>query len=80
MENESTSLKGQARSQQGKKKKEKTEQQALWDFVWMTPMSSAVPENELWSQWENLTVPTTHMALVSLFLSNQLLPFASGSL
>lgn len=30
-----------------KKEKEKTEQQALWDFVWMTPMSSAVPENEL---------------------------------
>lgn len=32
------------------KKKKKTEQQALLDFVWMTLMFSAVPENELWSR------------------------------
>lgn len=38
MANESTSLKGQTRSwQKKKKKKKKTEQQALVDFVWMTP-------------------------------------------
>lgn len=49
MANESISLKGQTRSQWGEKERErkKTEQQALLDFVWMTPMFSAVPENEL---------------------------------
>lgn len=39
-----------------KKKTEKIKQRALLDFVWMTHMYSAVPENELWSQWESLTV------------------------
>lgn len=48
MANESISLKGQTRSQWGGKEREKKkEQQALLDFVWMTPMFSAVPENEL---------------------------------
>lgn len=52
----------------GKREREKKkEQQALLDFVWMTPMFSAVPENELWSQWETLTVPTTHMVALTLF-------------
>lgn len=31
----------------GKEREKKKEQQALLDFVWMTPMFSAVPENEL---------------------------------
>lgn len=51
-----------------KERRKKKEEQALLDFVWMTPMFSAVPENELWSQWETLTVPTTHMALTFVFV------------
>lgn len=32
----------------------------MLDFVWMTPMYSAVPENELWLHWETLTVHYPH--------------------
>lgn len=42
----SASLKGQARSWKEEEKK-KTQQQALLDFGWITPMYSAVPANEL---------------------------------
>lgn len=76
-----------ARPGHDKKKKKKTEQQALLDFVWMTLMFSAVPENELWSMrnsdsplptWSHVSIWVLVVAVCLHSVINEILSESAG--